>query len=220
MAMQIDLKKYWKPVGDFISRFYLVFVLAEAALIVVGGWFLLINPQLIQVQEASLIGYGDTVIELEDRQNQLVQLKQMEQQYQGLNLEQLTQLEAYLPVGLDPTTLILTMDGFAEAADVEIISIDVVKPEQEAEEAGSATEATSSSFRDSSIRTAVITMSVQTQEGSYAELKQFLDVMENFVPVLNLQNLSYAPETVSYALQLQTYYIQPATAAVQPSSVQ
>ncbi|MFH1426237.1 MAG: hypothetical protein ABIG66_02275 [Candidatus Kerfeldbacteria bacterium] len=218
MAMQINLKKIAGAVVEFISKYYLWFVALEAVLILVVGWFVLLDKELTKIEEAGLIGYEDTSARLQERENYLLQLQTMETEYSKLSEERLQQMDHLLPVGLEPASVINRMSALAEQAGLAILSIDVVKPEPVAEatitDAGTiAGEA--SKFTSKDVRTATITLNIESGEGTYEELKLFLDTLESFVPILDLQNLTFSPGSASYALQLQTYFLHPGTTVEQ-----
>lgn len=182
------------------------------------GWSLLLRGEYQRIRESGILEYQNRVTQRQTKQENLAQLQQLATHVDGLNQERLDQLNAILPTGFDSVAMIDQMQAFAAVAKVTILSIDVTQESSTSQSTtvkGKAaqtaeTDTTSAAQRQlaqSNVRTAVITLNVESEQSSYADMKAFLDTLESFVPVLNLHNLTYSPETTSFALQLQTYYI-------------
>lgn len=181
------------------------------------GWMFLLQGEYQRIVDSGILEYNNRVAQREDRKQNLEQLEQLSAEFSALEQERLDQLHAVLPVGVDTVALVDQMQDFADVANVSILSIDVVvsgssdastsATRASGTKTNSATSSTASALSASNVRTAIISMNVSTPSSSYDDLKQFLTALESFVPLLNLQNLTYAPDTTSFALQLETYYL-------------
>ncbi len=206
---------HWQPLLNTVNRFidanYRWFVVAELLLIGWFGWAFLLRIEYQHIQNSGILEYRNRV---EQRQNRLQTLKQMQEldnEMATLQQERLQQIEMVLPTGIDPVDVMNRMQEFAAAAGVTLLSIDVVQASSTDSTATSvgaeSTELTVSSFANEGVHTAIVSINIETASGSYADLKNFLGTLESFTPILNLRNLTYAPQTTSFALQLETYYI-------------
>ncbi|MFC1597916.1 hypothetical protein ACFL2M_00070 [Patescibacteria group bacterium] len=208
--MKFDLKKYTAAANTFVSKYFVWLVVGVGVVIFSAGWFFLLQGAYFSLQETGFTTYDEAAQNLEDRQNYLLNLTLMESEFVELDEERLQQTKHLLPVGLEPTEVISNIQAFTGATGLTVLSIDVVKPEVEVvqQRAVEGERTGPEPFENKRIRTATVTMNVENTAGSYAELKRFLDALETFVPVMDLRNLSYTPDTSSFALQLQTYYLQ------------
>lgn len=190
-------------VEEFVNHNYRMLIVLELLIVCTVSWFLFLQPMYQSIQELRAQGYQSSVNRLQERKQYLEEVRTMNGEYAKLETERLRQLENILPNGFNTTTTISTMQSFADAAGIRIKSIDVVNSSIDP----SATPDASVVTPKKNIAKATITMNIDMQDDSYAGLKKFLDALESFVPILDLENLTYSAETHSFALQLNTYYI-------------
>ncbi len=205
-------KNRMERVNDFIAQYFLWCVLLILFFIFFFGWFFLLQTEWKTIQHSGILGNAEAVNRLDERQKYLADLQDMQNAYDDLGIERLAQIYSVLPVGLEPTRTIRTIQALAESANMSILSIDVVDQQPgNADSTGFTNGADDSeivSFESNSIRTAIVTLNLQGQEDTnYQDVKRFLDILQNYVPVLNLQTMTYAADTTSFALQLETYYL-------------
>jgi len=221
---KINWQALLQGMNTVVAAHYRWFVLGATVVVLWLGWVLLLQDEYAHIRDSGILEYQQRVERRQTHQDNLAQLQRLAAQVEGLNTERLDQLDAVLPKGIDSVALIDQMQAFADAAQVSILSIDVTKESETKPAAGSATaKATKTTSTNSSsssaalqltksqVRTAVITVNITTRQSTYAGLKDFLDTLESFVPVLNLRNLTYSPATTSFALQLETYYLDSST---------
>lgn len=198
-------------IQNAVARYYRWLVAAVCLFSLVIGWFLFLEKQYITIRDSGLVDLQTANTELTKREQQLIQIERMERAFAEIQTEQLNQLSALLPSGVDEIVLMESMQRFAEASQAMILSIDVSL-------AGSAstvvsTEAQGAGSTESNVLVnhpqvgiAYIVLNLQPTDTSYTGFKTFLSTLETFTPVLNLKQISYTPATTSYALQLETYY--------------
>lgn len=216
---KINLQAIIAPINGVLTSYYRWFVLMVVVLVGAGGWMFLLQGEYQHIVDSGILEYNNRVQQREDRQATLQSLEQLAKDFDNLNEERLDQLASVVPTGLDTIETVNAMQAFAASSNVNILSIDVVKESVAptvttgtgSKKNTNTTTTTTTQFSDDTIRTAVISMNVETPTASYAELKTFLDSLESFVPLLNLSNLTYAPDTTSFALQLETYYFDDTT---------
>lgn len=203
---KINLSDMRTQANTFVGQWYRWFVLGVLLIVFVLAWFLILQREYIALRQSGIIGYEATIERLQDRQDYLSGLRQMEESYEELNQEQLRQLEYLLPTGFDVSSTIARMEDFARQSGLSLLSVDVVSGREVQTGANETTAQNDVTFSNKNIREASISMNLAT-DGSYEQLKRFLDTLDSFVPVLNLKSISYTPATASYAIQVQTYYI-------------
>lgn len=208
----------WRPIvrvaNGIIDSRYRWFVFGEVLIVGWIGWTVLLQGEYQHIRESGILEYQNRVEQRGDRQRTLEQLQDLAADLEGLHHERLQQVEAVLPTGLDPVQVMNELQTFATTAGVTILSMDITQSSSAEDTTSESEEAAAisvSAFTHERLRTAIVSMNIATAAGSYAELKTFLDALESFVPILNLRNLTYAPETTSFALQLETYYIDSTT---------
>lgn len=176
-----------------LNRWYRWIAAVVLVVVLLLGWVVFLQDGYRELRDSGIGGYQATVERLNDRQAHLDQLRTMEKEYSQLEQERLRHIDYVLPQTLDATAVIADLSTFAATAGVRVMNIDVVRSSEVA-------------ATDSIVRTAVITLNVQTTDGSYDQLKRLLSALETYTPVLDLETLSYTPGNTSYALQLRTYY--------------
>lgn len=217
--MDFSLASIREALNAFFTRYYYLCVLSICVFVALLGWLFLLKGEYANIQESGLVDLQTATAALEKRQAYVHDLEQMSAAYDELNREQLRQLSAVLPEDVDEISLMNVMYGFAAEAHVSILSIDVVLTGNAAKIAASQTAQTNLDAAAASaplvsnkeVNIANVTMNVSPENNSYANFKAFLETLDRFVPVLNLRQMTYSPDTTSYALQLETYYAESST---------
>lgn len=216
--MNFSLAGIREALNGFFTKYYYISVLFVCAFVAVCGWFFLLKGQYADIQESGLVDLQTATLALEKRQAYVRDLEQMSGAYDQLDREQLRQLSAVLPENVDEISLMNTMYSFAAQAQVSILSIDVVLTGNASKIAASQTARTNQGATDSAplvsnkgVNIANVVMNVSPESNSYENFKAFLETLDRFVPVLNLRQMTYSPDTTSYALQLETYYAESST---------
>lgn len=199
----------------FIHTHYRLLVCIEIALLCAISWFTFLRQQYEHLQERGFIGQQVAMDERDQRQQYLDQLKQMNNSYTAVDTERIQQMNVVLPDGIDATAIMAYLQRLADAASMHVLSVDVVESASSTITTGTTTAAnantpgnsdTAAATLPASIGRAVITLNIESVTGSYDELKDFLNLLQSSVPLLDLRNLSYSPSSSSFALQLETYY--------------
>ena len=203
---KIDWREQIKELNKLTGKYYKWLVVLEVSLVGLLGWLFVLQGQYQQLSENGLLTFQQTAEDLASRQNYLGELRLSEQSYNELNVERIRLMERILPIGLEKNQLVADVQAFADAAGMTIYGIDAtLGGTAVASEDGATTQ--TQLFTNKKIQTAVISVNIAGENNSYEELKSFLDMLESFVPVLDLRSINYTPETSSFALQLYTYYI-------------
>ncbi len=210
--MKFEREKLTERINIFIGRYFIWCAGAVILSVFALGWLLLLGREYRSISDSGVLGYEQSVERLQERQEYLFDLQSMEEELKSINQERLVQLNEVLPVGFEPTEAMNNIQALAEASNLSILSMEISTPNSEAvEQAEAATTGASVQKRVSSdrVKTAVVTLNVESQDANdYQDLKRFLDVLQSYVPLFNMQTLNYSPDTTSFALQLVTYYLE------------
>lgn len=207
--MKLGVLRNNKKVEDAFERFFRVLVLGVVIIIGVGGWWLVLAPQIHRLRTSGLLVYDERVLLRDTKRQQLAQLQQLQAQYEALNTESLRSLDVILPQGFDEAAMIATMEQFAEAANVRLKNINVTTQDATEEGFTSGLPATVSSPLGT-VRTATISLTIDIGSSDtdvYLALKKFLQALESFVPLMDLRDLSFTSRQSTFTLQLQTPYL-------------
>lgn len=202
--------------GKVLEKNIVWFLVLEVVVIAAVAWILVLQKQWYSIAEYKQQEQQDLNIQLNQRQEQLNELVALQQAYTAVNDERVHYAERVLPIGLNPPEMISRLEYLGQQANVKISSIDIVNGDsatptttKSKTPADQATPDTTQTFSQDSVRTGNITMNVTLNNAGYTELKNFLDALESFTPVLDLQTVQYTIDTQTFALQLRTYYIDP-----------
>lgn len=212
------IKKYSAAVNRFLDKFFALFVFVVVVALLLLGWIFLLQREYNSIRNSGILQYRARVAELKEQQAYLQKMQDMETAYQKLSQERLRQLQDVLPAGIDTVALMADFERLANEAHVTLTNIDIAVPAntnntsmngENKNNSKTTAPATPNSAPDSAdlIQKATITVTVEMPAGSYHELKNFLQVLESFVPIFDLANLSYAPDATSMVLQFYTYYL-------------
>ncbi len=192
----MTIAEFQSQLHTVLDRWYRWVAVVVILIVLLLGWTVFWKDEYRELRDSNIGGYQVTVERLADRNAHLERLRTMEREYSQLEQERLRHIDYVLPNGLDATAVIADLSAFATTAGAHVLNIDVVR----------STDTSAVIESDSVVRTAIITLNVQTPDGSYEQLKQLLGALELYTPVLDLETLAYTPGNTSYALQLRTYY--------------
>lgn len=187
---------------------YYDFAIAAVLILVLGlSWVLFIGPAYNDIQVADTAGLDEVQKKLQNRQDHLFQLRRLEQEYHNLNQEQLFESTLILPTGYDNIEIMKHLGAFAQIANAEIVSMDIVDSGAVNAKTAANEVATEITFDQKSIHTVDITLNIQPNDVSYQGMKNLLEDIETFAPVLNMTDMSYTPGATSFTLKLESYYV-------------
>ncbi|PIW36984.1 MAG: hypothetical protein COW24_02525 [Candidatus Kerfeldbacteria bacterium CG15_BIG_FIL_POST_REV_8_21_14_020_45_12] len=212
--MTINREKVIEQVNNFIGRHFGICAGLVIVLVFMLGWFLLLDGEYKTIRESGVLGYESAVENLQSRQERLFSLQDLEKEHKDLEGERLAQINEVLPVGFESTSALNTIQSLAESANLNILSVDISNQTAVTEEPSGSADQTGvqvkSEITSPLVKAAVVTLNVESKdESNYDDLKYFLDVLQSYVPLFNMQTLNYSPDTTSFALQLVTYYLEP-----------
>lgn len=179
------------------------------AVIVGGGFWLVIYPLWVQIQATGAFQYNEISMTQAARQNELDELKVMRDRLHDMNQSQLLYVEDTLPADITPAALMEQVANTFIAQGLTVQSIDVVDATAEAVTAATAGKSTTVSSATAAtalpgIRQLQLTVNI-AGDTSYEGLKQFLQVVASSNPILELYSVAYSIERKSFSIVFTTY---------------
>lgn len=191
------------------SKYFVWIALFVVMILCVIAWFAVFANEFHIIRISSAQEYETAQLELSRKEAQLAAVQQLEQQYEGVNEERLRQLESVLPIGLQETALISSVEELAQSVGLSVNSIDVSSDVQEQNTTPNPESTTPSDqvkLSHAFLRTATLSINVEAQQFDYTAMKKFVDALESFTPLVELEGLQYSDNTTGFSLQLRTYY--------------
>ncbi len=181
-------------------------------LVIILAFFIFINPKYKEARSIGVLDLEAKKKELAAKSNELSELKELENDYQGLNQAQLKEVEKILPRGVDFANLVGQIEALARDSNLTLDNISVTEGGvwgQTGESPADETETSSKKTTGASSDIYLLNVSVNfSGGGTYEHFKLFLDNLENNLRILDLSSVSFTPDTQSYTLNLKTYYLK------------
>lgn len=192
-----------------------VFLFAALEIVVIGAiaWFAVLQNEYFQLRNFSDTQKVSLIENLTQKQEQVANLQVLEEHVDSLNRERLSPAEYILPTGFDTTEMMIHIERFARDANIHIASMDIVRSDDDESSSSSPSQNTDVEgalprFSDKRIQTATMTLNISLEESSYEDMKDFLQDLEEFTPLLNVYTMQYSNGESDFAMQLHTYYLE------------
>ncbi|MFA6098852.1 MAG: type 4a pilus biogenesis protein PilO [Patescibacteria group bacterium] len=181
----------------YIFNKYFIIIVALVVLIILGGAYMLfVKDTLTEINNTGITSLRTEEGVLQQKQLTLDKLNKLKEKYSGIQKEKLDQLSYFLPSESEIPFLMIEIKDFITENKLVLNSI-------ESGPLGNTLGDTAA--KGSAVSSLNITLGIKGID-SYFKLKDFLDNMSQRLPLLELNSLSYSPETDVYALNLTTYY--------------
>jgi len=185
-----EKKKRQKPPSALWVRYYktlLVFMIIAMAVI---GWFVVLGPM-----------YGDyQVLDVQAKQEEynqyrsvLTRFEKIMADWESVSEEDKRRLDYFLPEGKDVPGIVAMLDTMAAQSGFAVTKVSLSHTEQPIE-------------KKPDLFPILISMSIDG--GTYQNLKQFVEKIENNLRVLDVESLSFQAGKGIYVLNISTYYLK------------
>lgn len=197
---------------NIITQYFRYVVILVIIIVVALGYFFVLGPKYTILKEMGILNYGAKVQELDSKKQDLEKLRELKETYSQLNKAQIENLELILPSQEDIPSLFSQFESLALANGLVLNNISITKAEAAPAETekegqlGLGGEETTPAETTQGVLTLNVALSFQVG-GGYDNLKNFLDILENNMRIVDLTSLSYTPETEAYSINLKTYYL-------------
>lgn len=214
--------------NSFLGKYYFYLAISiVVAIFALGGVFLL-WPQYQSLQNSGVLEYKSAVSTLESRQRYLQNLKSMESNYTELDKRLLRSMNNVLPTHQDSVILFEELELLLTEADLEVQSMNIAA--SASPEATSAdipqtvddTQLLESESADTSennpkakpalaknIERINVTVNIKSNSNTYASFKQFLTSLEQYNHLIELEAVSFSPDTQGTTMVFATYQQTP-----------
>jgi len=166
-------------------------------IVLASGYYLFIQNKVAEIQQVG-------TVDLESKQNtqaiissnltKLIELNDLHSQIQAGSLDKLSKI---LPSQSDLPFLMIELEEFVDNNELSLTTLDIGPLTGNGSEDDAAV--------TGAVKELNITLGISGIE-SYFQLKNFLQVMSEQLPLMELSSLNYNDESESYNLNLTTYY--------------
>lgn len=210
--------------NSFLGKYYFYLAISiVVAIFALGGVFLL-WPQYQSLQNSGVLEYKSAVSTLESRQRYLQNVKSMEKNYAELDKRLLRSMNTVLPSDQESVILFEELEllladanldvqsmNIAASASTEATNADIPKTEDdtqllEDENMDAAENITKTQpALAKNIERINVTVNIKSNSNTYASFKQFLTSLEQYNHLIELEAVSFSPNTQGTTLVFATY---------------
>ncbi|MDP2685376.1 MAG: type 4a pilus biogenesis protein PilO [bacterium] len=180
------------------NKYYYVILVVLVLAILGGGYYFFIQERIAEIQKVGTVDLDSKLNTKATAQRNLDKLLELNENYSKISQSELKKLSGVLPKKSEIPFLIIELDRFIAENDLELNSLDIgpLSGENDSQE---------NVVIDNAVKELKISLSIAGIE-SYFELKNFLQIMSEQLPLIELSSLNYNEATTAYNLNLTTYY--------------
>lgn len=180
--------------GKYIVWWGILTVLIVAG----GGYFLIIAPKLAGIQGSTSKDVAEKQALIQANEAEIQRLRSLEEDLQSVTASEQRRLESVMPSAAELDDLYVQFSDLASGLGLSMVSLGF-------SDTGSSATGEEKQQLDGDIQTLDVTFTVDGVEG-YDGLKQLLDTLHNNLRLIEMNSLSYTPDTTQYSLVLKLYY--------------
>lgn len=182
----------------FIGKTIVWWVILTVAVVLGGGYLLVIAPKLSTIQGSTSRDVAEKQARLQEQEEESQALRSLEENLKTVSAAEQRRLEAVLPSAAELDDLYIQFTDLAASLGLSMTSL-------EFSDAGSSATAEEKQNVGGDIQTVGVTFSVDGVE-SYEALKTLLTTLQDNLRILDMNSLAYSPGTTQYSLTLKLYY--------------
>lgn len=193
--------KWVDHLNAWLARNYGYVALGVVGVIIILMANVFIWPQYQRMQSAGTLQYRDITTVIEQRQAYIQDLETMQQEYEQLDQRIVRAIDVALPIGYSDGPVFAEIEQLFQGSGFTVQSVNVAS-----------TSGADSSVDSVALKTPtlydMVSISVNLTSAdavTYEDFKQLLQQIEQYPHVMNLESLTYAPNTSSYTFVLKTY---------------
>ena len=179
-------------------RYYKIFIIIGAALILFFSYFFILKPKYEQVGIGGNYNLKAVKEEVNKREIFLKDLAELISRYQQINTNDLSRINQALPQGKDIAGLLVQLQNLAENNGLLLASVSVSDP----------TEPMAGKNGKAEIKQLSVNLSlIGSQNNIYRQLKEFLDSLETNLRLFDVSAVYFTPGSPAFSVNLITYYL-------------
>src|SRR3989344_1906815 len=179
-------------------RYYKIFIIIGAALILFFSYFFILKPKSEQVGIGGNYNLKAVKEEVNKREIFLKDLAELISRYQQINTNDLSRINQALPQGKDIAGLLVQLQNLAENNGLLLASVSVSDP----------TEPMAGKNGKAEIQQLSVNLSlIGSQNNIYRQLKEFLDSLETNLRLFDVSAVYFTPGSPAFSVNLITYYL-------------
>ncbi len=177
-----------------LLRYSVVISLLGVIVVLVLGWFLLLDKPYQEISKAGSLSVDDKQEELELKKAELVGLKILAKDFEEISEAEFMRLRAVLPNESEIVGIYEEMSTLANEGNVVLKGIKFTP------------QAVIDNSRKTSLQKATVTLNIGGID-DFSEMLSFLRLVENSIHLLDLNTFNYSNSTNIYTLNFTTYYL-------------
>jgi len=205
--------------SDFFLRYYLLLGLGLMVLIIAISYIFLLKPKYQQIGAGGAYDMASLESQLGAREKYLADYRTLLGNYNKINQSEVEKIKKILPVGTDIPGLFSQLQALAEANEIILVNISIseaaeaaaapatsLDEEGAAEPAASAEKPAAANVPAGLKRLNLALSLAGTGNDSYANLKRFLQALENNLRLFDVSAVYFTPDSNGFSVNLITYY--------------
>jgi len=185
---------------QYINKFYIIIAVILVIAILMASYFTFFKKEYAHIKSLGVTDYQQRLNERDTKKSQLAQLEKVFENYQKVSKDEIKKLSVILPSEKDTSSLMIEMQAMVSESGLTLDSIDMSQGGVVSLAAGTAGSSPALNIQKISVNLKVSGID------SYNKLKLFLNNIEKNIRILDLNALTYSPETMQYGINLVTYY--------------
>lgn len=193
--------KWLDHFNAWLARNYGYVALGVVGVIIILMANVFIWPQYQRMQSAGTLQYRDITTVIEQRQVYIQDLETMQQEYEQLDQRIVRAIDVALPIGYSDGPVFAEIEQLFQGSGFTVQSVNVASASGANSNADGVALETPTLYDLVSISVNLTSADAVT----YEDFKQLLQQIEQYPHLMNLESLTYAPNTSSYTFVLKTY---------------
>lgn len=212
---------------NLFTRYFKPILFLTVVIILGAAYFLLLSPLFKEYQTLTKQVIEEKRENLEQQKKIFNELSELNKVYNEVSPSLKDKVQELLPTQPALPNLYYNLDQLATVAGYKILSVDINVPKQEqkkstqefrapTEEMGEGEEIRPAEMTGAKMSEPAISqkslkeikITLELEGNGYLTFKNFLDLLEHNLRILEVESFSYDPEETTISLNLKTYYYQ------------
>ncbi len=191
----MNTKRIKRTIAFAISQYYPLLIIGIIIVVCGLGYLIFVRGIVSDIQQTGDADLQAQFRVYDERQATLDDLEDLSGRYQKLTTAQLNQLASVLPTASDIPQVMIEVKNFIEQNKLDLVSLD----------SGPLTAIDPDTTTAATAKELNISLTIDGI-ASYYQFKSFLDDISTQLPLMELNSITYTPDTTSYTLNLTLHY--------------
>lgn len=195
---------------QIVDKYFLYLALFFVLVIISIGFNYIVLPVWRDIRSVDVVKVKEQQKQLDDLRAYVVQLKRMRDQYSLVDYNDVKRLEDVLPRNFDEQTTYLKVQNFVRQSGLSMTSLNIVSGSTASSQTGEISRRSTAATGTASASGRVVEVGIDVGVNglqTYTQFKNFLQLLEQEAPLLQLTSLTYPISGASATFSLKTYYL-------------